>query len=525
MHRDNQPIYITSDKKQKTPQEQNIIAAKLVADTIRSTLGPKGMDKLLVDQQGNTIITNDGVTILSEMQIKHPIAKMIVEIAQTQENEVGDGTTTAVILAGELLSQAQELLNRNLHPTNIIKGYQLAAHKAQEILLQKATAVDTSDDIQLHKIVTTAMTGKGAEVAKESLAKVIVQAAKSVRDKESISVIKHIGTSVEDSKVIAGLVLDKHRVHPDMPEIILDAKIALLNCPLEVRDTETDAKISITSPAQMQAFLEQEELMIQNITTAIIKSGANVVFCQRGIDDLAQYHLAKAGVLAVRRATSSDMRKLAKATGAKLLYDVTDITAQSLGSAHVEEKLVNGQTMLHITKISGVATIIIGSGTNHVADEVIRAVDDALGDIFSVLKSKKIVPGAGAIEIELAKELLVFAKTLSGREQLAVEAFATSLLIIPKTLAQNAGLDPINVVAELFAAHEKSHTAGIDVFTGMVLDSFERGIIEPLHVKVHAIRSASEVANMILRIDDVIATEIDDQQGTRGPNLQMPPGY
>jgi thermosome len=520
---DNQPIYI-SEKKQKTPQEQNILAAKLVADTIRSTLGPKGMDKLLVDQQGNTIITNDGVTILSEMEIKHPIANMIVDIAKTQEIEVGDGTTTAVILAGELLSQAQDLLNRNLHPTSITKGYQLAAAKAQEILLSKAKTIDPTNVKALEYIVSTAMTGKGAEVAKESLAKLIVQAATSVKDKDAISVIKHIGGSIEDSRIIAGLVLNKHRVHPDMPTQIPNAKIALLNCPLEVRDTETDAKISITNPAQMQAFIEQEEIMVQNITSAIINSGANVVFCQRGIDDLAQYHLAKAGISAIRRATSTDMRKLAKATGAKLLYDVKDLNEEVLGRANVEEKDVNGETMLHITNVSGVATIVVGGGTNHVADEVVRAVDDALGDVFSVLKSNKIVPGAGAIEVELAKELLIFAKTLSGREQLAAEAFANSLLIVPKTLAQNAGLDPIDVVAQLNAAHETSSSAGIDVFTGKVLDSYAQGIIEPLHVKVHAISSASEVANMILRIDDVIATQIEEQQGS-GPNLQMPPGY
>lgn len=517
--KDYQPIFIMPEQSpapgSKNAQRNNILAAKLVAESVRTTLGPKGMDKLLVNSMNEIIITNDGVTILQEMEIEHPVAKMIVEIAKTQESEVGDGTTTAVILAGELLKHAETLLDRNIHPTILNKGYRLAAVKAAELLHQLATPVDTSDPEVLRKIVMTAMTGKGAEVAKERLSDIVVKSVLKVvaeknYSKENIKVETRVGDGVESSQIVSGIILDKERVHPDMPSSVSLAKIALLNCSLEIKDTETDAKISITNPVQMQQFIDQEEKMIHELTSAIISSGASVVFCQKGIDDLAQYFLAKAGILAVRRVAPSDLKQLSRATGGKIVYDVHDLSEKTLGTATlVEEKQEHDKTLLYVTgtKYDSVATILVNGGTPHVADEARRAVEDALGDLFSVIKSKKIISGAGAIEAELSKELHNYAKTLSGREQLAVKSFADSLEIVPKTLAENAGLDPIDILVELYASHEKGNKdMGIDVFSGSLINAKEAGIIEPIHVKLQAIRSAAEVASMILRIDDVIIT-------------------
>lgn len=529
-----QPMYVVRDSnpsKPKSPQKQNIEAAKIVADTIKSTLGPKGMDKLLVNSLNEITITNDGVTILDELELQHPIAKMIVEVARTQEDEVGDGTTTAVILAGELLARAEKLLNRKIHPTIITKGYLLAAEKAISLLHSNAKSIDVTDKSQLEQIVKTAMTGKGAEVAKDVLAGIVVEAVLTAKNKRNIAIQKQIGQPVEKSRVVQGLLLDKTRVHADMPKKVELGKIALLNCPLEIKDTETDAKISITNPEQMQSFISQEETMIKNLVDKILLSGANVVFCSKGIDDLAQYFLAKAGVLAVRRMKQSDMEKLSQSTGAKIVFDVSDLTEAALGSGCVEE-ISEQETFIQVskTKHNTVATIFVSGGTGHVADEATRAVEDAVGDVFAVLKSKQIVSGAGSIEIALARELFVFAKSLSGREQLAAQEFAISLEVVPKTLAENAGLDPIDLLAELYAEHDKgnSHT-GIDMITGKTTDAMKAGIVEPINVKLQAIQSATEVANMILRIDDVIATSADmgsqgQQMPQGGPNVNFPPG-
>lgn len=519
MSKDIPQVYFSESKQETNPQINNINAAKLVADTIRTTLGPKGMDKLLVNSLNQITITNDGVTILDEMEISHPIAKMIVDVARAQESEVGDGTTTAVILAGELLDKAKELIKRNIHPTMITKGYRLALSKSTEVLNKLAIPLEDNKET-LIKIVSTAMTGKGAELAKEKLSEIVVEAVNNSDAKENIIIQKVVGDSIDNSSLVKGIILDKHRVHPDMPTKQDDAKIALLNCPIEMRDTETDAKISITSPEQMQSYLSQEEDIIKGMVSKIIDSKANVVFCQKGIDDLAQYFLAKAGVIAVRRMKQSDMNAIAKSTGAKIVYDIKDLDESKLGKAKVEEIKLNENTMLQISNIKNASTILVTGNTEHVAEEMVRAVEDAVGDLYSVLKSKKILPGAGAIEIELSNALNDYAKSLSGREQLAVNAFASSLHIIPKTLAENAGLDPIDVIAELNAAHDKSMNYGIDVFSGSPIDALKEGIIEPINVKLKALSSATEVANMILRIDDVIA--MPGEREPPGPRVRMP---
>jgi archaeal chaperonin len=531
MAEEKQPVYILSEGNQRTygkeAQRNNIMAAKLVAETVRSTLGPKGMDKMLVDSMGDVVITNDGVTILEEMQIEHPAAKMIVEIAKTQEDEVGDGTTSAVVFAGELLKNAESLLEKNIHPTVVAKGIRLAEEKAQEILNELAENVSFEDNDTLEKIAMTAMTGKGAEASKEKLAKITVSAVKQVRsdkiDLDNIKVEKKVGGGVEDSSLIQGIVLDKEKLHSEMPSKISEAKIALIDIPLEIKDTEIDAKIQITNPEQMQAFIEQEERMIKNMADKVIASGANVLVSQKGIDDLAQHYLAKAGVYAVRRVKQSDMKKLALATGAKVISNLKDLNESDLGkSGIVEEVKIGDEEFTYITGCENpkAVTILVRGGTEHVVDEVERAIQDALGDLAAALRNGKVVGGAGSVEIELSKRLREFANSLSGREQLAVLAFADSMEVIPVTLAENAGIDPIDILTELKARHDSGDKwAGIDVFSGKVVDSWLSGVIEPLKIKTQAVKSASEVSEMILRIDDVIAAS--GKAGNQGP---MPPG-
>jgi len=531
MSRDIQPIFIMPEDTKRTTgrnaQRTNILAAQMVAETVRTTLGPKGMDKMIVDSLGDVTVTNDGVTILEEMQIEHPAAKMIVEVAKTQESEVGDGTTTAVVLAGELLKNAEILLDKNVHPTIIVKGYRLAADKSQEILLDIAEDVSIKNNDVLLKIAMTAMTGKGAEGNKELLSELTVNAVRSVIEEDNtlsisnIKVEKKVGSGVDDSELIEGIVLDKERVHPGMPKIVLNAKIALIDSALEIKSTEMDAKIQITDPTQMQAFIEQEEKMLREIVNKVIASGAKVVICQKGIDDLAQHFLAKEGIFAVRRAKKSDMEGLARATGAKIVSNLDDLNDKDLGFAGiVEEVKVGDEEMIYVRKCKNPksVTLLIRGGTEHVVDEVKRAVDDALGDVVSSIKVGKVVGGAGAPEIEVSKGLRKFAHSLKGREQLAVEAFADAIEVIPRTLAENAGLDPIDILTELKQAHDKKQKwAGINVFTGKIVDSWRSGVIEPLKIKTQAIKSASEVANLILRIDDIIA-------GGDTPPSGAPPG-
>jgi len=523
-----QPIYLLSPEAQRAigrdAQRLNILAAKLVAETVRTTLGPKGMDKMLVDSMGDVIVTNDGVTILETMEIQHPVAKMIVEVAKTQENEVGDGTTTAVVIAGELLKNAEKLLDQDIHPTIITRGFQKAFERALEILKDVSHEVSLEDEEALKKIVKTAITGKAPEVTKEKLAEIIVKAVKHVAEKEenrykvdldNIKIEKKVGGSVEDSELIEGIVLDKEVVHPQMPKKVEDAKILLLNTPIEVKETEIDAKIQITDPSQIEAFLRQEEKILKEMVEKIKKTGANVVITQKGIDDLAQHFLAKEGIMAIRRVKKSDMEKLAKATGARILNSIEDVKKEDLGYAGVvEERKIGNETMIFVKECKNpkAVTILVRGGTEHVVDETERAVKDALGDIAAALKDGKIVAGGGAVETELSLRLKDYAEQLKGKEQLAVEAYAEALEVIPRTLAENSGLDAIEILAELKAEHEKGKKDyGIEVFEGKIKNMVEVGVVEPLRVKTQALKSATEVANMILRIDDIIAASKVDK--------------
>jgi|SRR3989344_4923584 len=521
----------------KDAQRNNIMAAKLVSDIVKTTLGPKGMDKMLVSPVGDIIVTNDGVTILNEMQVEHPAAKMIIEVAKTQEDEVGDGTTTAVMLAGKLLENAENLLDKKIHPTVITKGYRMAAEKLQEILKELAVKITSDNTNALKQIAMTSMTGKGAENAKEKFAEVIVHAVQQIRnvdnqrasiDLSDIKMEKIKGGSIEDTHLVSGIVLDKERVSVDMPIVIKNARIALIDFPLEVKNPEIDTKVSISSPEQLQSFLDQEERFMRSMITKIKSSGTNVVFCQKGIDDSLQYLLAKEKIYACRRVSRSDMEKLAKATSGKIVSSINELTPAELGAAEDVREIKShneGDGMTYVTGCSNpkALTILIHGGTEHVIDEVERAIKDGLGDVASVLRNGFIVPGGGAIEIELAKRLREFSQTLSGREQLAVDEFASALEFIPSTLAENAGLDPIDILTELKSRHDSGDkNAGLNLFNEKIENVLEAGIIEPLKIKTQAIASASEVAIMILRIDDVIASS----GGKRGRGMSggMPPG-
>ncbi len=516
-------------------QGMNLMAARAVAEAVRTTLGPKGMDKMLVDSLGDVVITNDGVTILKEMDIEHPAAKMIVEIAKTQDDEVGDGTTTAVVLAGELLKKSEALLDMDVHPTVIASGYRQAAAKARVILDSLAYPVTIKDEDLLKKFAITAMTGKGPESIGEKLADIVVRSIKAVIDEdgkvdvEDIKVEKKVGGTIGDSELIQGLVIDKERIHPNMPKTVKNAKIALIDAALEIKKTEIDAKIEITSPDQLQKFLDQEEKMLKNMVDKIQKTGANVVFCQKGVDDLVQHYLAKAGVLATRRVKESDLKMLAKATGARVSTSLDELTKDDLGIAGlVEERKIGDESMIFVEKCKDpkAVSIILRGGTEHVVDELDRAVHDALRVVGIVVEDKKYIAGGGSAEVELALRLKEFASTVGGREQLAIEAFAEAMEVIPRTLAENAGLDPIDVIVDLRSKHEgkkgDGKTFGINVFTGEPVDMKKAGVIEPLRVKTQAISGAAEVAVMILRIDDVIAAS--KLSGGHGAPGGMPPG-
>lgn len=531
-----QPILILPEGAMRTTgrdaQKNNIIAAKAVADAVRTTLGPKGMDKMLVDGVGDIVITNDGVTILEEMDIEHPAAKMMVEVAKTQNEEAGDGTTTAVIIAGELLKKAEELLEQEIHPTVITRGFKIAKEEAIKILEEISKPVSLNDTETLKKIATTAMYGKSAEKASEYLSTVVVDAVKAVAqtekgkieiDTDNIKREKKHGASSEESKLIKGIVIDKEVVHPSMPKSVKEAKIGLLDVALEVKETETDAEIRITSPDQMQAFVEQEQKMLKAMVDKVVASGATVLICQKGIDDIAQHYLAKKGILTCRRAKKSDMEALAKATGAKVVTSLDDLTAEDLGYAKlVEERKVGGEQMVFVEdcKDPKAVTILVRGSTEHVVDEINRSIEDAIGAVSSALEQGKIVAGAGAPEAEVARRVRKLAEKYSGREQLAIKAFADAMEIVPRSLAENGGLDPIDTLVELRAQHEKGNiTFGVDLTNGKVSDALAAGIIEPLKVKLLAVKSASEAAEMILRIDDVIsAGKLGGMGGA------MPPG-
>ncbi|MBI4176275.1 MAG: TCP-1/cpn60 chaperonin family protein [Candidatus Aenigmarchaeota archaeon] len=533
-----QPILIlpegTFRSKGKDAQRNNISAARAVADAVRTTLGPKGMDKMLVDSIGDVVITNDGATILQEMQIEHPAAKMMVEVAKTQDKAVGDGTTTAVVLAGELLKKAEDLLDQEIHPTVITKGFRMAKEKALEVLERISKPVSINDDKILEQIAETAMTGKAAERASKELSLIAVKAVKRVADIKSgkaevdvdnIKIEKKEGGSMSDTQLIDGILVDKEVVHTAMPKTVRNASITLISSALEVKELETDAKVSIDSPEKMQAFLEGEEKMLKGMVDRIIKSGANVVFCQKGIDDTAQHYLAKAGVLAARRVKKSDMDKLVRATGASMINNLNDLEKEDLGFAGiVEERKVAGEQMVFVEecKTPKAVTILIRGGTEHVIDEVERAMEDAIKGLAATLELGKIVPGGGCAEAAVAKEIRKFAEGFKGREQLAIIAFADAMEVVPRSLAENAGLDPIESLANLRAEHDKKDSVfGLDVFTGRTADMMKMGIVEPLKIKLQAVKSASEATEMILRIDDVISAGGSEKAGRMPP---MPPG-
>lgn len=494
----------------KDAQRNNITAAKMVAEVVKTTLGPRGMDKMLVSPLNEIVVTNDGATILSEMQIEHPAAKMMVEIAKTQESEVGDGTTTAVMLAGKLLENAEKLLDRKIHPTLIAKGYRMAAEKTQEILKEISLKVSEDDEIILRQIAMTAMTGKGAEDSKEKLSEIIVRAIKQIKDLDNIKIEKIKGNGISDTELISGIVLDKERLSQDMPMKISGARIALIDVPLEVKVPELKTEVSISSPEQLQSFILQEENEIKEIVNLVRGSGANVLFCQKGVDDFASFLLSKAGIYTCRRVAKSDMLKISKATGGKIVSNLNDLTEFELGEAEIVEQVKQGEekmTYIRGCKNPKALSILIHGGTSHVLDEIERAVLDGLGDVSCVLKSGLVVPGGGAIEIELSRRLQHFGQSLSGRERLAVEEFANAMEFVPSTLAENAGLDPIDILTEMKSKHDAGErNAGLNLFNNKIENVLESRIIEPYNIKSQAINSATDVATMILRIDDVIAS-------------------
>jgi thermosome len=493
------------------------------------------MDKMLIDGLGDITITNDGAAILDEVEVEHPAAKMIVEVAKTQDDMVGDGTTTAVVLAGELLRRAEDLLDQNIHPTVIVSGYRKATKMAVDVLDKLGDTVDINDRETLRKLALTSMASKAVGAAKEHFAEMAIDAVKQiaeergdkmVADIDQIQIVKKEGKSLFDSQLVKGIIVDKEVVHPGMPKRVENAKIALLDVALEVEKTEFSAEIRIRDPTQMKAFLDQETRMLKEMVDKIKKSSANVVFCQKGIDDMAQHFLAKEGILAARRAKQSDMEKLARATGGKISSNLDDLKAQDLGKAGlVEERKVGEDKMVFVEdcKHPKSVAILIRAGLERMVDEAERAMNDALSVVSDVIEYNKIVPGGGAIESEVARKLRSFATEVGGREQLAIEAFAESLEIIPKTLAENAGLEPIDILVGLRSAHEKARgeAKGVNVFTGKIADMNGEGVIEPLRVKEQAIKSAGEAACMILRIDDVIAATKPKEQGPGKPGEGM----
>ncbi len=529
------PIFILKDGTQRTrgrsAQSNNIAAAKAVADAVRSTLGPKGMDKMLVDSMGDVVITNDGATILKEMDIDHPAAKMIIEVAKTQEQHCYDGTTSAVVLSGELLKRSEDLIEQNVHPTVICEGFRLAAEKAVELLEGHGIATDNDDSV-LTEVAKTALTGKSAGAVKSFMADICVRSVNAVGviedderivDLSDIKVEKRQGGSIKDSTLIDGILLDKERVHAGMPRSISDAKIALVNSAIEVKKTEVDAKIQITDPSQLALFLEEEENYIRGLVEKIQAAGATVLVCQKGIDELAQHYMAKAGIFAVRRAKKSDMEALSKATSGRIVTNLDDLTSDDLGhAAKVEERKIGESDMTFITGCPEAksVSVLLRGGTEHVVDEIRRAFDDAVGVVSVAWEDGAVLTGGGSVLAALSRDLRTYAETVGGREQMAIEAFASALEIIPRTLAENAGLDPVTTLIELRKAHADGHShAGINVYEGGVVDMKEANVVEPMRVVEQAIQSATETAIMILRIDDVISSKgvsMGDEMGGMG---------
>ncbi len=528
-----QPILIMKEGTERTrgkdAMENNIAAAKVIAEAVRTSLGPRGMDKMLVDQFGDVVITNDGATILKEIDVQHPAAKMMVEVSKTQDSEVGDGTTTSVILAGELLKRAEKLLQQKIHPTVITEGFRKAAEKSVKILEGMSIKSGIDDMEGLKNSAMTCMSSKIVSESRDMLADICIGAIKAVAEKgengkwvadiDKVQIQKKEGESVDETTLIKGIILDKEVVSPGMPKIAKDAKILLLQSAIEIEKTEFDAKLQITSPDQIQQFLDEEERMLRTMVEKIVNSGANVVVCQKGIDDMAQHFLTKANVMAVRRVKKSDLEKLSKATGGMIFTNLDDITEEKLGFAGlVEERKVMNDSWIFVEECKDPKSVVIliRGGTELIIDEADRAIHDALCVVRDVVEDEHIVGGGGAPELETAIQLRKFAQTLGGREQLAVEVFADSLDIIPKTLAENAGLDQIEMLMKLRASHQAGNKfAGLNLETGEVIDNMaSTGVVEPTIVKIQAIKSSTEAASMLLRIDDVIA----------GAKSAMPPG-
>jgi archaeal chaperonin len=533
-----QPVLIlkegTSRSRGKEAQRNNIMAARVIGEILKTTLGPRGMDKMLIDGLGDITITNDGATILKEIDVEHPAAKMMIEIAKTQDDMVGDGTTTAVVLASELLKKAEELLEQNIHPIILVAGYRKAAQKAIEIIAKNAVAIDMADQKTLMKVALTSMGSKTVGGAKEHFAEIAIEAVKQVTEKqadkiiadiENIQLVKKTGKSLIETQLVRGIIVDKEVVNPGMPKKKENAKIALLDIALEIEKTEMTAEIRIHEPGQMKAFLDQEDRSLKEMVTKIKASGADIVFCQKGIDDMVQQYLSQEGIMAARRVKESDMEKLARATGGRINSNLNDLKTADLGFAgHVEERKIGDDKMIFVEKCKDPhsVAILIRAGLERMIDEAERVIVDALSVVSDVTENNKIVAGGGAIEIEVAKELRSYSTKVGGRQQLAIEAFADAVEVIPRTLAENGGLEPIDILIQLRQIHDKADGKyiGLNVFTGQLQDSIENGVVEPIVVKEQAIKSAAESAAVILRVDDVITAKAP----RGGPPGGMPGG-
>jgi thermosome len=533
------PVMILKEGSQRTTgrdaQRNDILAAKVITETIKTTLGPEGMDKMLVSGMGDVVITNDGATIMKELDVQHPAAKMLVEVAKSQDSEVGDGTTTVVVLAGELLTKAETLLDQEVHPTVIVEGYKKASEKALKILHNFSIDIQPNDEKMLKLIAMTSMGTKATVGTSDHLGTLATQAIRQIMEEregkitadiDRIKVLKKKGESMEQSELVKGIVVDKEIAHSQMPKQVKNAKIALLNAKLEIEKTEFDAKININSPDQMKGFLDEEELMLREMTDKVAKSGANVIFCEKGIDDMALHFLAKKNIMAVKNLSSGDMEKLAKATGGTIQASTKDIPSDGLGEAKLVEELKIGDDKLVYVrecKDPHSVTVMIRGGSDHVVDEAERSFHDALCVVRNAVEDSKIVAGGGAPEAETAKQLRDYALKVGGREQLAIEAYAEALEAIPLTIAENSGLDPIDIMVELRSKHADPENKwfGVQVKTGKIADMLADNVVEPLRVKQQAVKSATEAACMLLRIDDILSSK-GAKEG--GPPGGMPPG-
>ena len=528
-----QPVIILKEGAARTrgreAQSSNIMVAKIISQILKTSLGPRGMDKMMVDSFGDVVITNDGATILKEMDIEHPIGKMMVEVAKAQDEEVGDGTTTVIVLAGELLSKAEELIEKEVHPTVIIDGYRKAALRSLEFLDEMSVSVDPKDREVLTQVAKTSLASKLVSEEADTLAKIAVDAVLKVAeetdgkyavDLDNVKVEKKEGQSIDDTRLIDGIVLDKEVVHSDMPKLIENPKIALLDVSLEIEKTEFDAKINVESPEQMKAFLKQEEDTLKSMVDKIEASGANLVLCQKGIDDLVQHFLARKQIVAVRRIKKSDMDKLALATGGRIVSRIDDLSSKDLGTAKLaEERRVGEDKMVFVEgcKNPKSVTVLVRGGTQRIVDEAERSIHDALSVVRDVVLDGKLVAGGGASEAELSLRLGDYATSLPGKEQLAVQLFAKATEAIPSQLAENAGMDPIEAMVELMAKHKEGKKwAGINVYDGKIVDMYKLKVLEPVVVKKQAIKSSVEAASMILKIDDIIAAGKLEEKGPGG---------